>query len=46
MCYLSKFLYIYTYGQSGGRLYWSVIAITPRDADSDNVEMHLEAVIV
>jgi len=26
MYYLSKSLYIYTYGQSGGRRYWSVIS--------------------
>ena len=46
MHYLSKSLYIYTYGQSGCRQYWSVIAGAPGDSDWENLEMHLEAVIV
>ena len=43
---LSKYLDIYTYGQSGGRWYWSIIAGAPGDADWETLEIHLEAVIV
>jgi hypothetical protein len=46
MYYLSKSLYIYTYGQSGDKWYWSIITGAPRDTDGENLEMHLEAVIV
>jgi len=46
MYYLSKSLYIYTYGQYGGIRYWSIIAGAPGDADLENLEMHLEAVIM
>jgi len=46
MYYISKSLYIYTYGQSGCKRYWSVIAGASGDSHWDNLDMHLEAVIM
>jgi hypothetical protein len=46
MYYLSQSLAICTYGKSGGRLYWRVIGGAPGVANSDNLEMHWEAVVV
>jgi len=37
---------IYTYRQSGCKRYWSVIAGAPGDTERENLEMHLETVIV
>jgi len=44
MFYLS--LNIYKYDQSGYRQYWSVIGDASGHADSKNLEMHLEAIVV
>jgi hypothetical protein len=45
-CIIYLSLFIYTYGQSGCRLYCSVIAGAPGDADREDLEVNLEAVIV
>jgi len=42
----SKYLDIPTYGQSGCRLYWSIIRGVSDDAECENSVIHLEAVIV
>jgi len=41
----SKSFYMYTYGESGGRQYLSVISGALGDANWENFEIHLEAVV-